>query len=701
MNSVDSTNCQRNMSSSANITRRRNTKLRSAKLCTRCSKIDLSSILAARPLTARGHDEKKLAPITKWSIGSCSLCTLLAAAFPLKAARAERGKVYLRSFSSKKVHKIGWDTFDTVMIGISQGWSDSAKCFSGFGLLVPQTIGAESVRAVDQDAIDFSVPRAWLQFCQSNHTKRCHLETQPKVPHLRFIDCRTRELVEAKGQSYVTLSYRWGENDQGGIFHDTLPADIPLTIEDAIAVTQLLGFQYLWVDRYCINQENEKERLQQCARMDVIYSGSEITIIAAAGQDPLFGLPGVSRRSRKFQQARGRVGKYTLFSTLADPIPSIENSVWMRRGWTYQEALLSRRRLVFTENQLYFECCGMYCFESLNHPLEALHTTDIQHLRSQYVHNPKIGMFPRAVGSNAWDILFLIHDYTKKELTNPKDILNAFLGILHRFEIGAPAVSHHWGVPILPPARRIASRSKLDVILQPWSPAIGFITGLSWTAPQISRRHDFPSWSWIGWVGQCGWDTEESTWTLQKFDPALKVELELLDGSIIDIGELESYRSKTPQLLQLSRAIQVTGWTTTIKVKVRRHSHALNFSRSEFPYAGSIHIAGGQVLDFYFRPDDRQQVPPEACIGLLLYQNRNSIKPFSRITRHQLLILGEIGGRLERIGAAKIDSDSCKLYGDDGECIFPEEHDELGMPLVLTGPLPFKIPWDRTTSRIE
>jgi hypothetical protein len=343
----------------------------------------------------------------------------------------------------------------------------------------------------------------------------------------------------------------------------------------------------------------------------------------------------------------------------------------------------------------------MYCFESLNHPLEALHTADLQHLRSQYVHNPKIGMFPRAVGSNAWDILVLIHEYTKKEFTNPKDILNAFLGILHRFEISESSVFHHWGVPILPPARRMAPKLELDATQQPWSLAIGFITGLSWTASQVSRRHDFPSWSWTGWVGQCGWDTQESNCMLRKFDSSVDIGLELWDGSIIDIGESERHRSKTSQLLQLSRAIHVTGWTTTIKVKRARHSHPLRWRSSEFSHTGSIHTAGGQVLDFYFQPDDQQQVPPEACIGLLLYENRDSIELFSRITGPQLLILGTIGGRLERIGAAKIDINSCEVYGEDGKCIFPVEDDEDGGLLWQVGPIPFKIPWNWTTTRIE
>ncbi|KAH3995743.1 hypothetical protein HBI56_146050 [Parastagonospora nodorum] len=43
------------------------------------------------------------------------------------------------------------------------------------------------------------------------------------------------------------------------------------------------------------------------------------------------------------------------------------------RGWTFQEAALNRRRLVFTEDQLYFECRTMNCSESAHYPLGQMH----------------------------------------------------------------------------------------------------------------------------------------------------------------------------------------------------------------------------------------------------------------------------------------------------------------------------------------
>jgi hypothetical protein len=73
----------------------------------------------------------------------------------------------------------------------------------------------------------------------------------------------------------------------------TLPKKLPRTIEDVITVTQKLDFRYLWVDRYCINQQREKGKAHQIGKMDEIYMNAELTIIAAAGSNPNYGLPSV------------------------------------------------------------------------------------------------------------------------------------------------------------------------------------------------------------------------------------------------------------------------------------------------------------------------------------------------------------------------------------------------------------------------
>jgi hypothetical protein len=50
---------------------------------------------------------------------------------------------------------------------------------------------------------------------------------------------------------YVALSYVWGDLEPGpSVEHGILPAQLPRTIEDSILATRLLGYRYLWIDKY-------------------------------------------------------------------------------------------------------------------------------------------------------------------------------------------------------------------------------------------------------------------------------------------------------------------------------------------------------------------------------------------------------------------------------------------------------------------
>ncbi|KAH9207973.1 heterokaryon incompatibility, partial [Leptodontidium sp. 2 PMI_412] len=158
----------------------------------------------------------------------------------------------------------------------------------------------------------------------------------------------------ASNHTYVTLSYLWGEGGNEMPFSGRLPLKTPRTIEDALLVTLRLGFQYLWIDRYCINQDNVGETYAQLRLMGSIYRNSELTLIAAAGDDPSYGLPGVGKRHRT-PLASAQIGHHFLRQA-RDISHVVWESRWHSRGWTYQEGILATRRLVFTDEQVYFEC---------------------------------------------------------------------------------------------------------------------------------------------------------------------------------------------------------------------------------------------------------------------------------------------------------------------------------------------------------
>jgi hypothetical protein len=63
-------------------------------------------------------------------------------------------------------------------------------------------------------------------------------------------------------------------------------------ILDAVDTTRRLGFEYLWVDRLCIDQSNPAEKHYLISKTVSIYEGAKLTIVAAARLDAKYGLPG-------------------------------------------------------------------------------------------------------------------------------------------------------------------------------------------------------------------------------------------------------------------------------------------------------------------------------------------------------------------------------------------------------------------------
>ncbi|KAK0726895.1 heterokaryon incompatibility protein-domain-containing protein [Lasiosphaeria miniovina] len=171
------------------------------------------------------------------------------------------------------------------------------------------------------------------------------------VAGFRVIDCLTRDIISgtlAGEQTYAALSYVWGSDSTSFLTvtagDGRLPDDVPRVVEDAMEATLQLGFRFLWVDRYCIRQDRPLEKHEQIKKMGDIYEQAVVTIVAAAG-------------TRAHMASRDiTVGGQSLSVASTNVSARIQQSRWNTRGWTYQESLLSRRRLVFTDSQVYFQC---------------------------------------------------------------------------------------------------------------------------------------------------------------------------------------------------------------------------------------------------------------------------------------------------------------------------------------------------------
>lgn len=66
--------------------------------------------------------------------------------------------------------------------------------------------------------------------------------------------------------------------------------------------------------------------------MDVIYSEASLVIIAAAGDDPTYGLPGMGAQARTPQQSI-KFKDCTLLQTFPEVHYELKASAWSKRGW--------------------------------------------------------------------------------------------------------------------------------------------------------------------------------------------------------------------------------------------------------------------------------------------------------------------------------------------------------------------------------
>ncbi|EDO02734.1 hypothetical protein SS1G_05211 [Sclerotinia sclerotiorum 1980 UF-70] len=218
------------------------------------------------------------------------------------------------------------------------------------------------------------------------------------TPIFRLIDVRESKIVEFYNANiasfeYAALSYVWGgtqrtlllkSNQQALQRAGSLTGCVPNTIQDAMTFSQQLGIQYLWVDALCIIQDSDSDKAIQIGTMGTIYAHSKLTLIAASGKNAEAGLPGIQnpRRGKQTQidisPADTRISM-KLIRTLHPHnngysfSHQLEDSEWSWRGWTLQERALSRRSIIFTDQQLFWACrkCHRleetYCETSLAH----------------------------------------------------------------------------------------------------------------------------------------------------------------------------------------------------------------------------------------------------------------------------------------------------------------------------------------------
>ena len=250
------------------------------------------------------------------------------------------------------------------------------------------------------------------------------------------------------------MAYCWRKAPgPDGLQHSkSLPASGVLqVIEDALSVVRNLEGRYLWVDRYCIDHEDLSSKHHQIQNKDKIYEGAIATVVAVANEGSEPGLHGVGPAPGNSQYIMIN-GNKILISTLPHVSKPLRSSVWMARGWTYQEALVSWRRLFFTKFQVYYVCRTMSWKESVETPIYPEKCG--QYDNDQATSVMSLEMFDYKANHSVWNRdparmvrkleVFAAHlrQYRSRRFKYDYDALNSFKGMLSQSQFYSL-----WGIP--------------------------------------------------------------------------------------------------------------------------------------------------------------------------------------------------------------------------------------------------------------
>lgn len=345
---------------------------------------------------------------------------------------------------------------------------------------------------------------------------------------------------------YVALSYCWGPA-QWNVLTTTESnyaqhcRDIPIdqaakTLRDAMLVTRQLGLQYLWIDALCIIQDSDADKDLQISRMRAIFEDAFITIVAAAGENASCGFLDMPTSAQQkpiafklpYRPTFGDIREEgTLYAREAETQLSMKDEPINLRAWTLEERLLSRRKIIYFEDRVAWECLDVSLADSreienmgddMRLPFRILSAGDPRY--------PPVDWTPRDL---EWAVhtewLKNIEWYTMRNLTRPSDKLRAVGGLAQKYQAALQVeyLAGLWRGYVLAGLlwRRIVDHDKVDQLHA--RPA----------------KYRAPSWSWAridGKVDYSWLDREEGSLEVARLGHeisiATKVKPKILESSV-------------------------------------------------------------------------------------------------------------------------------------------------------------------------
>lgn len=360
--------------------------------------------------------------------------------------------------------------------------------------------------------------------------------------------------------------------------------------------------------------------------MGDVYSQAFFTIIVAAGEnanDKIPHLRGVNPR------VEVRLKEHIAFRVFTHAACALGKSKWASRAWTFQEGYLSPRRLIFTDEDVFFLCNRCLAAESSK--------VNIQNETLKQAKQSDIWKFIPAIPQKSnWKdkaermaaLERHISEFSKRHLSFESDSLNALLGVLsdatkerHSFPI-----RHHWGVPYRGPSTSM----QFDI---------------HWKHHAVAKRRPaFPSWSWCGWSGGVSF---EQRGTPISYDGSLCLfSVRLPMGERIALGE--TVRSPIPA----SKGMPKDLFIKTRIVLFHFAPEAPQTTETFQPHAGFL-VDENSFAQVPVAMDEWPLASDTQCIGILLEHELSKLTSSAMV----MLVAKAVGDHYERVGIVELHSE--------------------------------------------
>lgn len=319
-----------------------------------------------------------------------------------------------------------------------------------------QAFGSIRVKAdISQSAWSESAQRfarACIEACTQTH-ERCHF-AEPQLLPTRVIDVgnagderlRLFETRESRIGQYTALSYCWGSDQPlkttsvniQAMKSGLLLSDLPQTLADAVHVTRSLNIQYLWIDALCIIQDDAKDWETESGKMSTIYEKSYLVIAASSSSSATQGFLGHQRQHQPcYVSVPEKYGTRTTIAARRNPASGVHDHMERKtdpldqRAWAFQEQHMSTRCLIFSTDELQWQCrtrtvceCGRTARRSSYHSLLLACCDDMYQ-------DDVVGTELRLQAGDVWRNV--VSAYNCRSLTHTDDKLPAISGIASRF----------------------------------------------------------------------------------------------------------------------------------------------------------------------------------------------------------------------------------------------------------------------------